>query len=92
MKSDLAGVINIGKDTENKLIQVGIDSKAKLIEVGSEQAFIRLQTIDPGACLSLLYGLDGAVNEIKWNKLSSERKQALQEFYKMVKSQNTTLK
>ncbi|HJX70538.1 MAG: competence protein TfoX [Bacteroidetes bacterium RBG_13_46_8] len=75
MKNDLSGLINIGKDTEAKLKQVGIDSIEKLKEVGSEEAFIRLQTIDPGTCLSLLYGLDGAVNNMKWNKLSSERKQ-----------------
>ena len=59
MKSDLSKHTNIGKDTEAKLIQVGIDSFEKLKSVGTEQAFIRLQTIDPGACISLLYGLDG---------------------------------
>jgi DNA transformation protein len=64
---------------------VGIDSDAKLKEIGSEEAFIRLQTIDPGACINLLYGLDGAVTDIKWNKLPPERKQALLQFYKMVK-------
>lgn len=85
MKDDLSGLLNIGKDTEAKLKQVGIDSAAKLKEIGSEGAFIRLQTIDPGACLSLLYGLDGAVNSIKWSKLSPERKQALQQFYKMAR-------
>ena len=85
MASNLSNRINIGKDTETKLIQVGIDSFEKLVSIGSEQAFIRLQTIDPGACLSLLYGLDGAIDGTKWNKLSPERKQALQQFYKMTK-------
>ena len=85
MKNDLSGIINIGKDTEVKLKRVGIDSIEKLKEVGSEGAFIRLQTIDPGACLSLLYGLDGAISNTKWNKLTSERKQVLLEFYKRVK-------
>jgi len=85
MKDDLSGLLNIGKDTETKLKQVGIDSASKLKEIGSEGAFIRLQTIDPGACLSLLYGLDGAVNGIKWSRLSPERKQALQQFYKMAR-------
>jgi len=83
MKNDLSTLMNIGKDTEAKLRQVGIDSAAKLKEIGSEQAFIRLQTIDPGACLNLLYGLDGAVNGIKWNSLSPERKRTLLQFYKM---------
>ena len=85
MASNLSKVINIGKDTESKLIQVGIDTYAKLISVGAEQAFIRLQTLDPGACLSLLYGLQGAVDGIKWNELSHEKKQELQEFYKIAK-------
>lgn len=85
MKSDLSGHINIGKDTETKLIQVGVDSFEKLKTIGIEEAFIRLQTIDPGACLCLLYGLDGAVNDTKWNKLAPERKKELQQFYKMVK-------
>jgi DNA transformation protein len=83
MKSDLRSHINIGKDTESKLIQVGIDSFLKLKSIGSEQAFIRLQTLDPGACLDLLYGLEGAILGIKWNELSKEKKQSLQQFHKM---------
>lgn len=85
MASDLSNRINIGKDTESKLIQVGIDSYEKLASIGSEGAFIRLQTIDPGACLSLLYGLEGAIEGVKWNKLPLDKKQALQQFYKMTK-------
>ena len=87
MESDLSNQINIGKDTEAKLIQVGIDSYEKLVTIGSEGAFIQLQTIDPGACLSLLYGLEGAIEGVKWNKLSADKKQALQQFYKMTKKQ-----
>jgi DNA transformation protein len=85
MASDLRNRINIGLDTESKLIRVGIDSFNKLESIGSEQAFLRLQTIDSDACLSLLYGLDGAINGIKWNELSPVRKQELQQFYKMAK-------
>lgn len=86
MSSDLSHHINIGKDTETKLIQVGIDSYAKLVSIGSEGAFIRLQTIDPGACLSLLYGLEGAIEGTRWNELSSEKKQSLKEFHKRTKT------
>jgi DNA transformation protein len=70
MASDLSKQINMGKDTESKLIQVGIETFDQLVSVGTEQAFIRLQTIDPGACINFLYGLDGAIQGIKWNKLS----------------------
>lgn len=85
MASNLSKRINIGKDTESKLIQVGIDSFEKLESLGSEQAFIRLQTIDPGACLCLLYGLEGAIEGIKSSQLTPAKKQELQEFFKMAK-------
>ncbi|WP_320051646.1 TfoX/Sxy family protein [uncultured Acetobacteroides sp.] len=85
MKSDLSKLPNIGKDTEAKLVTVGITSAAELKEAGVEQAFLRLQAIDPGACLSLLYGLSGAIEGVKWNQHSPQRKQELQEFYHQAK-------
>jgi len=56
-----------------------------LSAAGTEQAFLKLQTLDPGACLSLLYGLDGAITGSKWNLLTPERKFELQQFFKMAK-------
>jgi DNA transformation protein and related proteins len=85
-KTSLSGVINIGRDTETKLIRAGIDSFEKLEQLGSEKAFLRLQAFDPDACLNLLYGLEGAIHGIKWNELPVEKKQALLQFHKM--SQN----
>ena len=85
MTSDLNLQPNIGKDTENKLIQVGISSIAELVAAGTEQAFLRLQTIDPGACIQLLYGIEGAIEGIQANKLSHDKKQELREFHRMVK-------
>jgi DNA transformation protein and related proteins len=82
IKSTLTGRINIGKDTETKLIRAGIDSFEKLKELGSEQVFLRLQAFDPGACLNLLYGLEGAIEDIKWNELPYEKKQHLLVFHK----------
>lgn len=85
MKSDLSNQPNIGKDTEAKLIKVGITSFTELKEAGVEQAFLRLQAIDPGACLSLLYGLAGAIEGVRWNQHPPQRKQELQEFYHQAK-------
>jgi DNA transformation protein and related proteins len=82
---DLSKIINIGKDTEKKLHQAGINSLEQMADLGSEQVFIRLQTIDPGACLNLLYGIQGAIEGTKWNELSTEKKQQLLDFYKRVK-------
>ena len=83
MKTDLSLQPNIGKDTETKLIQVGIRNYAELQTVGTEQAFLHLQTLDPGACIHLLYGLEGAIEGIPSTKLSAEKKQQLREFHRM---------
>jgi len=83
MAGDLTKRINIGSDTENKLMQVGIDTMAKLIEAGSEKAFLKIRSIDPGACLSLLYGLEGAILGIKWHELPEDRKQELRQFFNL---------
>ncbi|ADQ79530.1 TfoX domain-containing protein [Paludibacter propionicigenes WB4] len=83
MKTDLSLQPNIGKDTEAKLLEVGILNYAELQTVGTEQAFLRLQTLDPGACIHLLYGLEGAIEGIQSTKLSAEKKQQLREFHRM---------
>lgn len=79
--NDLSQLPNIGKIVAEKLVQAGITTPGELIEIGSEQAFIRIQTIDPTACLSMLQGLEGAVQGIRWHHLPAERKAALKEFF-----------
>ncbi len=74
---------NIGKVVTEKLCQVGITTPEELREIGTEQAFIRLQTIDETACLSLLQALEGAVQGIRWHNLPKERKEELKEFMRL---------
>lgn len=76
---------NIGKVVSEKLIQVGITSPEELKAIGSEQAFIRLQTIDETACLCMLQALEGAVQGIRWHDLSKERKEELKQFFRLRK-------
>ena len=72
---------NIGKVVAEKLIEVGITTPEGLKAIGTEQSFIRLQTIDETACLSMLQALEGAVQGIRWHDLPKERKEALKEFF-----------
>lgn len=81
----LAQMPNIGKVVADKLIQVGITTPEELREIGSEQAFTRIQTIDETACLSILQGLEGAVQGIRWHNLPKERKEELKQFFRMRK-------
>ena len=85
MKTELTDMPNIGKVVAEKLIEVGISTPEELCAVGAEQAFIRLQTIDEGACLCMLQGLEGAVQGIRWHNLPKERKEELKQFYRMRK-------
>ena len=80
-EATLTQLPNIGKVVAEKLIQAGINSPQELREIGSEQAFIRIQTIDESACLSMLQGLEGAVQGIRWHNLPRERKAELKEFF-----------
>jgi DNA transformation protein len=82
---NLTQMPNIGKVVAEKLLQVGITSPEELKKTGSEQAFIRLQTIDETACFSMLQGLEGAVQGISWHNLPQERKEELKEFFRMKK-------
>ena len=85
MITDLLQQPNIGKDTATKLIQVGINSYAELKEAGTEQVFLRLQTLDPGACIQLLFGLEGAIEGVPYTQLSPKKKLELREFHRMSK-------
>lgn len=74
---------NIGKVVAEKLIQVGITTPEELKVIGTEQAFIRLLTVDDTACFSMLQGLEGAIQGIRWHNLPKERKEELKEFFHM---------
>ena len=74
---------NIGVVNEEKLEQVGITTPDQLRELGTEAAFIKIRhLVDDGACLHLLYGLEGAIQDIPKRELSERRKAELRDFFK----------
>ena len=83
--SDLLEQPNIGKECAKKLLEAGINTFEELKAVGSEQAFLRIKAIDPGACYCMLSALEGAVQGIRWHNLSAERKQELLQFFNETK-------
>ncbi len=83
-ESDLAGMPNIGRTLAEKLITVGISTPAELKNAGSENAFIRIKTIDREACINMLYALEGAIQGIRWHNLDKDKKLELLEFYNSV--------
>jgi DNA transformation protein and related proteins len=77
--------INIGSTLSDKLLSSGINSIDQLRSVGSEDAFIRIRTIDPTACLNMLYALEGAIMDIRWHDLEISRKNELKDFFDRLK-------
>ncbi|MGB4406121.1 MAG: TfoX/Sxy family DNA transformation protein [Sphaerochaeta sp.] len=84
--SELSKLKNVGKVLEGNLLAVGIETPQQLREIGVKEAFMRIRLKqDPGACLHMLYGLQGAILDIPDSLLSVETKQELQIFFKKLK-------
>ncbi len=83
--TDLTSMTNIGKEMAEKLKSVGIDSPGQLIQTGAKQAFLRLKEKYPKVCLVHLYALEGAVQNMEFNRLPEETKKELKEFSDFLK-------
>ncbi len=83
--TDLTSMTNIGKEMAEKLKSVGIDSPGQLIQTGAKQAFLRLKEKYPKVCLVHLYALEGAVQNMEFNRLPKETKKELKEFSDFLK-------
>lgn len=77
----MAQLPNIGKVLEKRLHEAGVYTPAQLREIGSKEAFIRVHLHDSGACLHMLYALEGAVEGIRYTQLSEETCQDLKQFF-----------
>ncbi len=80
--SALSGLPNVGKVLERNLLQVGIETPEQLRDLGAEDAFLRIRvSIDQGACLHMLYGIQGAIEGVPDKFLADSTKQKLKRFY-----------
>ena len=77
---------NIGIVLAQKLTEVDINTPDELISTGSENAFIRIRTVDPEACIHKLYALEGAVRGIRWHYLPQDRKEELTAFFRRIQA------
>jgi DNA transformation protein and related proteins len=81
--TDLQTMPNVGKVLAENLLAVGIETPEQLSQVGSKDAFIRIRaTVDPGACLHMLYGLQGAIDGVPDTRLSDATKADLRRFHR----------
>ena len=78
---------NIGPTLAQKLNAIGVETEQELMEMGSENAIIKIATLERGeTCINMLYALEGAVQGIRWHLLSRERKEELKVFYRLVQA------
>lgn len=78
--SELTGLRNLGKEMETKLKSVGICSAEELVQAGSKEAYLRLKLRYPNVCLVHLYTLQGALDDVAYNRLPDETKADLKKF------------
>lgn len=79
----LSSMPNIGKVTERQLIEAGIEMPEQLKELGAKEALLRIRLkSDPGACVRVLYSLQGAIDGVKDSELSAETKKNLLAFFR----------
>jgi len=76
---------NIAAKLEGQLAEAGITTIEELKRVGSREAWLRILTNDPSACLMRLSALEGALQGIRWHNLDAETKASLKAFYRQHK-------
>lgn len=79
----LSSLPNIGKVIERQLMESGIETPEQLKRIGAKEALllIRLHS-DPGACIRVLYALQGAIDGVKDTALDETTKKDLLEFFR----------
>ena len=79
---ELSGLPNVGKVLEKNLLEIGVSTPEQLCQMGAREAFLRIRAaVDPGACLHMLYGLEGAVRGIPDKLLDDEARRSLRAFF-----------
>jgi DNA transformation protein len=78
---ELRSLPNIGPELERQLHEAQIDTVEQLKSVGSREAWLRILSRDPSACLMRLSALEGAIQGIRWHTLDEATKRELKAFY-----------
>ncbi|MDE7278424.1 MAG: TfoX/Sxy family protein [Oscillospiraceae bacterium] len=78
---ELSKLPNIGEKVEEQLNAVDIFTYEDLKKLGAENAWLKIQSIDPSACIHRLLALEGALQGIPKKLLPEERKAELKRFY-----------
>jgi len=79
----LTSLPEIGPVTARLLTAVGLPDAESLRAAGTREAFRRIrEQADPGACIQLLYGLEGAVEGVPASRLAPDVKVDLRAWFR----------
>lgn len=79
----LTDLPNISRVIAGNLEKADIRTPEDLRQAGSLEAFLRIRLqADQGACLNMLYALEGAIQGVRWHSLPDETKTALKDAYR----------
>ena len=73
----LEGLLNLGPTSAGWLRDVGIETYDDLERLGSVQAFLLVDSSREGVSLNLLWALEGALRDVRWDRLPPEVRAAL---------------
>jgi DNA transformation protein len=85
LNNDLTNLPNIGRTLAEKFKMVGVSKPSDLLNIGSENAMIKIKSIDKEACINILFALQGAIQGIRWHNHEKSKKLELTEFYNRLK-------
>ena len=84
-QSQISKLPNVGKMLESNLAAIGIATPEALAESGAKEAFLKIRAqVDSGACLHMLYGIEGAIRGVKDSLLPKEVKDDLKSFFNSI--------
>lgn len=79
---NLTDLPNVGRVLAGNLEAVGVHTPEQLKQLGAKKAFILIRAkVDSGACLHMLYGLQGAIEGVPDSQLSDATKDDLSRFF-----------
>ena len=68
----LEGLHNLGPTSAGWLRDVGVETSDDLERLGSVGAFLLVDASREGVSLTLLYALEGALGDVRWDRLPAE--------------------
>lgn len=90
MSERLEHLLNLGPNTVDRLEEVGITTPDELRRVGAIEAWSRLYRIGrAGLSRNALYALDGALSDLRWNRLPAARRRELDAAWRRIREESS---